>query len=52
MITMVMESLALIAIFISYRYFDFEGLSGLTVVAYILAFISEYFFYKINTKGI
>lgn len=52
MITMVLDLLALIGIFISYRYFDLKGLKVLTISAYILAFISDYFFCQINVKGI
>lgn len=52
MITMIIDLFALIGIFISYKYFDFKGLKFLTILAYILAFISDYFFCKINAKGI
>lgn len=52
MITMAMDLLSLVGIFVSYRYFYFEGLKVLTILAYILAFISDYFFCKINAKGI
>ena len=51
-ITMVTELLALIGIFISYKYFDLRGLKILTIVAYVLAFISDYCFCKINVEGI
>ncbi|WP_010240091.1 hypothetical protein [Clostridium arbusti] len=51
-ITMVADLLALIGIFISYKYFDFKGLKVLTISAYVLAFISDYFFCRINAEGI
>lgn len=51
-ITMVVDLVALIGIFISYKYFDLRGLKVLTIVAYVLAFTSDYFFCKINIKGI
>jgi hypothetical protein len=49
---MVADLLALIGIFISYKYFDFKGLKVLTISAYVLAFISDYFFCRINAEGI
>ncbi|MCB2300035.1 hypothetical protein [Clostridium tagluense] len=51
-ITMVTDLIALIGIFISYKYFNLRGLRVLAVIAYVLAFISDYFFCKINVEGI
>ncbi|MBU3093216.1 hypothetical protein KPL35_14165 [Clostridium sp. CF011] len=51
-ITMVTDLIVLFAIVISYKYFDSKGLKVLAIVAYILAYISEYSFCQINGKNL
>jgi len=50
--TLLADILVLVGIFISYKYFDFKGLTVLTIVAYILAYICEYSFCQINVKNL
>ncbi|MBW9173119.1 hypothetical protein [Clostridium estertheticum] len=51
-ITLVTDLIMLFAIFISYKYFASRGLKVLTILAYILACISEYSFCQINVKNL
>ncbi len=45
------EILSLIAIFISYKYFDLRGLAIFVILAYVLAFMGDYLLCTINSKG-
>ena len=51
-VTTFTDLIAIFSIFISYKYFNSNGVKTLTVVAYILACISEYCFCQINSKDI